>query len=179
MKRDAKFAKRVVNEDRLVSNNNFETSSSSAIEEMKSAEIGDVQAAPSVSAKKALKVCKRKLMTGMGRAVSDWGMIREGDRVMVGVSGGKDSLSLLHLLLELKRRAPINFEVGAVTIDPGTEAFDPRPLIPYIRDTLGVPYYVLRRGRQDFPVGRVQKPVLHLLFLRPHEARGDLRRVPA
>lgn len=141
MKRDAKFAKRVVNEDRLVSNNNFETSSSSAIEEMKSAGIGDVQAAPSVSAKKALKVCKRKLMTGMGRAVSDWGMIREGDRVMVGVSGGKDSLSLLHLLLELKRRAPINFEVGAVTIDPGTEAFDPRPLIPYIRDTLGVPYY--------------------------------------
>jgi tRNA 2-thiocytidine biosynthesis protein TtcA len=45
-------------------------------------------------------------------------LIRPGDRILLGVSGGKDSLSLLHLLLHFQRCAPIEFELGAVTVDP-------------------------------------------------------------
>ena len=66
------------------------------------------------------------------KAISEWRMIRHGDRVLVGLSGGKDSLTLLHILLELRRRAPIHFDIGAATVDPGVAAFDPRPLIPCV-----------------------------------------------
>ena len=67
-------------------------------------------------------------------------MIREGDRVLLGVSGGKDSLSLLHILLHLQKSAPVRFELGAVTVDPQVEGFDPSPLKQVMSD-LGVPYF--------------------------------------
>lgn len=79
------------------------------------------------------------LMRPVGRAIADYDMIRAGDRVLLGLSGGKDSLSLLHILLHLQRHAPIRFEVGAVTIDPQIEGFDPSGLKPYM-EALGVPY---------------------------------------
>lgn len=69
-------------------------------------------------------------------------MIREGDRVLVCLSGGKDSLSLLHSLHQYQYYAisnAINFTLGAVTVDPGSPAYDPRPLIPYLH-ALGVHY---------------------------------------
>ncbi len=83
------------------------------------------------------------LLRRVGRAIADFGMIREGDRVLLGLSGGKDSLSLLHLLLHFQRHAPINFEVGAITIDPQADGFDPSPLIPYLK-SLRI-HYVYRR----------------------------------
>ena len=67
-------------------------------------------------------------------------MIREGDRILVGLSGGKDSLSLLHLLLHLQRHAPVRFEVGALTVDPQVEGFEPARLKPYLAE-LGVRYF--------------------------------------
>lgn len=82
----------------------------------------------------------RALMSGAGRAVGDFAMIREGDRVLLGLSGGKDSLSLLHILLELRRRAPIRFELAACTVDPQSPDFDPSPLKPYLAE-LGIPYF--------------------------------------
>ncbi|MEJ2059957.1 MAG: ATP-binding protein [Gammaproteobacteria bacterium] len=75
-----------------------------------------------------------------GKAIADYRMIRAGDRVLLGLSGGKDSLSALHLLLHFQRHAPIHFEVGAVTVDPQSDGFDPSPLIPYM-EALGVPYF--------------------------------------
>ena len=82
----------------------------------------------------------KSLLHLAGKAIADYGMIQANDRVLLGLSGGKDSLSLLHILLHLRRHAPINFEVGAVTVDPQSEVYDPSSLIPYLKD-LGVPYF--------------------------------------
>lgn len=82
----------------------------------------------------------RSLVTAAGRAIGDFDMIRDGDRVLLGLSGGKDSLSLLHVLLHLQRRAPIKFELAACTVDPQSDQFDPSPLKPYLA-SLGVKYF--------------------------------------
>jgi tRNA 2-thiocytidine biosynthesis protein TtcA len=81
----------------------------------------------------------RSLVSAAGRAIGDFDMIREGDRVLLGLSGGKDSLSLLHVLTHLQKRAPIRFELAACTVDPQSDQFDPSPLTPYMA-ALGVPY---------------------------------------
>ena len=82
----------------------------------------------------------RPLLRVAGRAIADYDMIRPGDRLLLGVSGGKDSLSLLHTLLQLRDKAPVPFELAAMTVDPQVEGFDPRPLQTYI-PSLGIPYY--------------------------------------
>ena len=78
-------------------------------------------------------------------AIEEFGMISDGDRVLVCLSGGKDSLSLLHTLRQYqfyaakKPQNSIKFDLGALTVDPQSSAYDPRPLIPYLKE-LGVPY---------------------------------------
>lgn len=82
----------------------------------------------------------RTLVSLTGRAIGDFSMIRDGDRVLLGLSGGKDSLSLLQVLLNLQRKAPVKFELAAATVDPQSPDFDPSPLKTYMAD-LGVPYF--------------------------------------
>ncbi|GAO35248.1 potassium-transporting ATPase subunit C [Sulfuricella sp. T08] len=82
----------------------------------------------------------KSLMSAAGRAIGDFSMIREGDRVLLGLSGGKDSLSLLHVLIALQKKAPIRFELAAATVDPQAPDFDPSPLKAYMAE-LGVPYF--------------------------------------
>ena len=76
-------------------------------------------------------------------AVEDFNMIQDGDRVLVCLSGGKDSLTLLHTMRQYqfyaKKSSGVSFDLGAITIDPQSSAYDPRPLIPYLKE-LGVPY---------------------------------------
>jgi len=86
------------------------------------------------------KVPKKQIYSPTLRAMKFYNMIREGDRVLVGVSGGKDSLTLLHTLKQFQRQTKINFELGACTVDPMTAAYDPSPLIHYMK-ALGVPYF--------------------------------------
>lgn len=88
-------------------------------------------------------------MRAIGEATRDFALIKDGDRVLLGLSGGKDSLSLLHALLALQKRAPIRFELACATVDPVTPSFDPSPLIPYVR-ALGVPYFYLRDHIVDY-----------------------------
>ena len=75
----------------------------------------------------------KKLLHLTGKAISDFQMIQADDRILVAVSGGKDSLSLLHALMHFKRHAPIFFELGVITIDPQSEDFDPSPLKAYMQ----------------------------------------------
>ena len=83
-----------------------------------------------------------------GKAITDFGMIREGDRILLGLSGGKDSLSLLHLLLHFQRHAPIKFELAAMTVDPQSGEFDPSSMIPYMK-SLGVEYFFVKEPILD------------------------------
>ncbi len=80
------------------------------------------------------------LLRHVGRAIADYAMIQEQDRVLLGLSGGKDSLSLLHILAHLQRYAPIRFELGALTVDPQIQGFDPSPLKHYLA-ALNIPYF--------------------------------------
>lgn len=82
----------------------------------------------------------RSLLRLAGRAIADYAMIRPGDRLLLGLSGGKDSLGLLHTLLSLKACAPVAFDLGVATVDPQIPGFDPSPLKDYV-PTLGVPYF--------------------------------------
>lgn len=84
----------------------------------------------------------KSLLRATGRAIADYSMINDGDRILLGLSGGKDSLSLLHTLLHFQRHAPIRFELAAATVEPGSDDFDPSPLKDYL-PTLGVPYHYL------------------------------------
>ncbi|RZF37598.1 hypothetical protein LSTR_LSTR003163 [Laodelphax striatellus] len=75
-------------------------------------------------------------------AIKEFGMVEDGDRVLVCLSGGKDSLSLLHTLHQYQYYAQskgVRFQLGAATVDPGSTAYDPRPLVPYM-SALGVHY---------------------------------------
>jgi tRNA 2-thiocytidine biosynthesis protein TtcA len=91
----------------------------------------------------------KPLLRAAGEAIADYSMIRPGDRVLLGLSGGKDSLSLLHVLLHLHDKAPIRFELAAATVDPCIDGFDPSFLKDYVA-ALGVTYFY---RRQDI-VGR-------------------------
>ena len=82
----------------------------------------------------------KSLLRSVGRAIADYDMIRDGDRILLGVSGGKDSLSLLEILRHLRSYAPVRFELGVITVDPQVEGFDPAPLKAWY-EALGVSYF--------------------------------------
>ncbi|XP_065845865.1 uncharacterized protein [Oscarella lobularis] len=82
------------------------------------------------------------------RAIEDYTMIRDGDRILVGLSGGKDSLSLLHTLKQYQHCAKskgVSFDLGAVTVDPQSASYDPSPLKGYLA-SLNVPYFYEEQG---------------------------------
>lgn len=84
-----------------------------------------------------------KMMRLITQAIVQWDMINEGDKLLLGLSGGKDSLSLLHALLEVRRKHPVKFELEVCTIDPMTPSFDPSSLIPYV-ESFGLKYHYIR-----------------------------------
>lgn len=93
--------------------------------------------------KSAFEVNKlsKRLHRLTGQAIIDFNMIEEGDRVMVCMSGGKDSYAMLDILLSLRERAPIDFEVIAVNLDQGHPGFPKETLPDYLRSR-GVAFHI-------------------------------------
>ncbi len=87
---------------------------------------------------------QKRLRRQVGQAIENFNMISEGDRVMVCLSGGADSYTMLDILLKLRKNAPIDFELHAVNLDQKQPDF-PEHILPNYLDDLGVPYHILEQ----------------------------------
>jgi tRNA 2-thiocytidine biosynthesis protein TtcA len=87
---------------------------------------------------------EKRLLRATAQAIQDFGLVEQGDRIMVAVSGGKDSYTLLHLLMRLRERAPIDFDLVAVNLDQGQPGYPAGVVEGHLR-SVGVPYRMIAR----------------------------------
>jgi tRNA 2-thiocytidine biosynthesis protein TtcA len=106
---------------------------------------------------------ERRLLRAASRAVRDFDLVQEGDRILVAVSGGKDSYTLLHVLMRLRERAPVSFDLVAVNLDQGQPGFPAHVLEEHFR-AVGVPFRMLSKDTYSIvkrlvPEGKTTCPV--------------------
>ncbi len=98
---------------------------------------------------------EKGLLQHVGRAIHEWQLIEEGDRVMVAVSGGKDSYTMLHLLRQLQRRAPVHFELLAVNLDQGHPGYPGHLLAQWLEEN-GYPHRMLKEDTYRVVLDKLQ-----------------------
>ena len=104
------------------------------------------------------RLLERSLLRDVGRAIADFDLVADGDRILVALSGGKDSYSLLTVLQRLAARAPIRFDLIAVHLDQGHPGYDGEPLRRFLEQS-GVAFHILREDtytivRDKIPEGK-------------------------
>lgn len=105
-----------------------------------------------------LNKLQKRLRREVGSAIADYNMIEAGDRVMVCLSGGKDSYTMLDILVNLQQRAPVEFEIVVVNLDQKQPGF-PEDVLPAYLDSLNVPYHILEKDtysivKEKIPEGK-------------------------
>ncbi len=103
-----------------------------------------------------LQRLEKRLSRPMGKAISEWNLLENGDRVLVGISGGKDSYTLLHLLKRFQARAPISFELVAVHLDQVQPGFDSSRIEAYLAE-LGVEFQIVRKDTYSLVVEKLEE----------------------
>lgn len=101
-------------------------------------------AEPSKKSKTEFNKLQKRLRRNVGKAIEDYNMIEEGDRVMVCLSGGKDSYGMLDILMNLQHSAPVKFELVAVNMDQKQPGY-PEEVLPNYLDKLGIEYHILEK----------------------------------
>ena len=97
---------------------------------------------------------QKRLRRNVGQAIADYNMIEEGDRIMVCMSGGKDSYAMLDILLNLQASAPIKFDLVAVNMDQKQPGF-PEHVLPEYLDTLDIEYHILEKDTSSTVTSKI------------------------
>jgi len=104
---------------------------------------------------KTLKKLDKKLSRAVGKAIADFNMIEDGDKVMVCLSGGKDSYAMLDILLAMKKKAPIHFDIVAVNLDQKQPGF-PEHILPNYLESINVDFKIVEEDTYSIVMDKIE-----------------------